>query len=42
MTTDDQHTDLKSLRTVIGETADWESLAKGQRNGARYRLSGAK
>ena len=28
MTTEDQHTDLKSLRTVIGKTADWESLAK--------------
>ncbi len=28
MTLEDQHTDLKSLRTVIGKTADWESLAK--------------
>ena len=28
MTLEDQHTDLKSLRTVIGKSADWESLAK--------------
>lgn len=28
MTLEDQHTDLKSLRTVTGKTADWESLAK--------------
>jgi len=28
MTSEDQHTDLKSLRTVTGKTADWESLAK--------------
>ena len=28
MTLEDQHIDLKSLRTVIGKTADWESLAK--------------
>lgn len=28
MTIEDQHTDLKSLRTVTGKTADWESLAK--------------
>ncbi|PIQ51958.1 MAG: ATP-dependent DNA helicase [Comamonadaceae bacterium CG12_big_fil_rev_8_21_14_0_65_59_15] len=25
---EDQHTDLKSLRTVTGKSADWESLAK--------------
>lgn len=28
MNIEDQHTDLKSLRTVVGKTADWESLAK--------------
>ena len=28
MTLEDQHTDRKSLRTVTGKTADWESLAK--------------
>ena len=28
MTLEDQHTDRKSLRTVIGKTADWEALAK--------------
>lgn len=28
MTLEDQYTDLKSLRTVTGKTADWESLAK--------------
>ena len=28
MTLEDQHTDLKSMRTVIGKSADWESLAK--------------
>lgn len=28
MTIEDQHTDLKSLRTVVGKSADWESLAK--------------
>lgn len=28
MTIEDQHTDLKSLRTVIGKTVDWDSLAK--------------
>lgn len=28
MTIEDQYTDLKSLRTVTGKTADWESLAK--------------
>ena len=28
MTLEDQHTDLKSLRTVIGKTADWDSLAR--------------
>jgi ATP-dependent DNA helicase RecG len=25
---EDQHTDRKSLRTVTGETADWDALAK--------------
>lgn len=28
MTLEDQHIDLKSLRTVIGKSADWESLAR--------------
>lgn len=28
MTLEDQHTDLKSLRTVTGKTADWDSLAR--------------
>lgn len=28
MRLEDQHTDRKSLRTVIGKTADWEALAK--------------
>ena len=28
MSLEDQHTDRKSLRTVIGKTADWQSLAK--------------
>jgi ATP-dependent DNA helicase RecG len=28
MTLEDHHTDRKSLRTVIGKTADWEALAK--------------
>jgi ATP-dependent DNA helicase RecG len=28
MTLEDQHTDRKSLRTVIGNTADWDALAK--------------
>jgi len=28
MTLEDQHTDLKSLRTVTGCTADWDALAK--------------
>ena len=28
MTLEDQHTDRKSLRTVIGKTADWDALAK--------------
>lgn len=28
MTVEDQHTDLKSLRTIIGKTADWDSLAR--------------
>nr|MDP2190007.1 ATP-binding protein [Rhodoferax sp.] len=28
MTLEDQYTDLKSLRTVTGKTADWEALAK--------------
>ena len=28
MTIEDQHTDLKSLRTVTGRTADWDALAK--------------
>jgi ATP-dependent DNA helicase RecG len=28
MSLEDQHTDLKSLRTVTGKSADWESLAK--------------
>lgn len=28
MSLEDQHTDLKSLRTVTGKTADWEALAK--------------
>lgn len=28
MTLEDQHTDLKSLRTITGKTADWDGLAK--------------
>lgn len=28
MSFEDQHTDRKSLRTVVGKTADWEALAK--------------
>jgi ATP-dependent DNA helicase RecG len=28
MTIEDQHTDLKSLRTVTGKSPDWEALAK--------------
>lgn len=28
MTLEDQHADLKSLRTVTGRTADWDALAK--------------
>jgi ATP-dependent DNA helicase RecG len=28
MSLEDQHTDRKSLRTVIGKTADWDALAK--------------
>ncbi|MEC5218765.1 ATP-dependent DNA helicase RecG [Actimicrobium sp. GrIS 1.19] len=28
MTLEDQHTDLKSLRTVVGKSADWDALAK--------------
>jgi ATP-dependent DNA helicase RecG len=28
MTREDQHTDLKSLRTISGRNADWEALAK--------------
>lgn len=28
MTREDQHTDLKSLRTIIGKSADWEALAR--------------
>ena len=28
MTLEDQHTDLKSLRTVTGKSADWEALSK--------------
>lgn len=28
MNLEDQHTDRKSLRTVIGKTADWDALAK--------------
>ncbi len=28
MSLEDQHTDLKSLRTVTGKSADWEALAK--------------
>ena len=28
MTLEDQHTDRKSPRTVIGKTADWDALAK--------------
>ncbi|MBK8119466.1 MAG: putative DNA binding domain-containing protein [Sulfuritalea sp.] len=28
MTLEDQHTDRKSLRTITGKTADWDSLAK--------------
>jgi ATP-dependent DNA helicase RecG len=41
MILEDQHTDLKSLRTVIGKAADWESLAKDAvcfANGAGGRL----
>ena len=43
MTREDQHTDLKSLRTVTGKSADWESVVgmTGLRNGARYRLIGS-
>lgn len=28
MALEDHHTDLKSLRTVTGKSADWEALAK--------------
>lgn len=28
MTREDQHTDLKSLRTVTGKSADWANLAQ--------------
>jgi hypothetical protein len=28
MTREDQHTDLKSLRTVTGKSADWADLAQ--------------
>jgi ATP-dependent DNA helicase RecG len=28
MTLEDQHTDRKSLRTIVGKTADWDALAK--------------
>jgi ATP-dependent DNA helicase RecG len=28
MSIEDQHTDLKSLRTITGKSADWEALAK--------------
>jgi ATP-dependent DNA helicase RecG len=28
MSLEDQHTDRKSLRTIIGKTADWDALAK--------------
>ena len=28
MTREDQHTDLKSLRTITGKTPDWDALAK--------------
>ena len=28
MTREDQHTDLKSLRTVTGKSADWAALAQ--------------
>lgn len=28
MTLEDQHTDRKSLRTVVGKTADWQALAQ--------------
>ena len=28
MNLEDQHTDLKSLRTITGKTADWDALAK--------------
>jgi ATP-dependent DNA helicase RecG len=28
MTREDQHTDLKSLRTITGKNADWEALAR--------------
>jgi ATP-dependent DNA helicase RecG len=28
MTREDQHTDLKSLRTVVGKSADWNALAQ--------------
>ena len=28
MTLEDQHTDLKSLRTVTGKSADWADLAQ--------------
>jgi ATP-dependent DNA helicase RecG len=43
MTLEDQYTDRKSLRTVIGKTADWEALAKDCvcfANGAGSHLSG--
>ena len=41
MSLEDQHTDRKSLRTVVGRTADWEALAKdcvSFANGAGGRL----
>lgn len=28
MTREDQHTDLKSLRTIVGKSADWADLAQ--------------
>jgi hypothetical protein len=32
MTREDQHTDLKSLRTVTGKSADWANLAQTPSN----------
>ena len=40
MTLEDQHTELKSLRTVTGRTADWDALAKDRARIQMGRISG--